>query len=158
VLPNSNTLLKSHNQQLEGTLDQLQRGIGGNISQHQPQLCNPFQAQNQLSALSNHGRQGSRYRQNLVPTCQVRFLSFGLTKVFRLTVLHVMIGPGNVSKLPEVLKRQRFGVRSHVQQSSANPPRRRPPKAPADLRKIQEEAIASQAESSNAQLGPSSNT
>lgn len=56
------SLLKSHNQQHEAVFDHLQRGISGNTSQHQPQLSNPFQAQNQqLSALSGHNRQASRY-------------------------------------------------------------------------------------------------
>ena len=56
------SLLKSHNQQHDGVFEHLQRGISGNTSQHQPQLSNPFQAQNQqLSALSGHNRQASRY-------------------------------------------------------------------------------------------------
>ena len=56
------TLLKSHSQQHDALFDQLQHGIRGNTSQHQPQLSNPFQAQNQqLSALSGHTRQASRY-------------------------------------------------------------------------------------------------
>ena len=56
------TLLKSHSQQHDALYDQLQHGIRGNTSQHQAQLSNPFQAQNQqLSALSGHTRQASRY-------------------------------------------------------------------------------------------------
>lgn len=56
------SLLKSHNQQHDAVFEHLQRGISGNPSQHHPQLSNPFQAQNQqLSALSGHNRQASRY-------------------------------------------------------------------------------------------------
>jgi len=56
------SLLKSHNQQHDAVFEHLQRGISSNTSQHQPQLSNPFQAQNQqLSALSGHNRQASRY-------------------------------------------------------------------------------------------------
>ncbi|MCJ1386524.1 transcriptional repressor general negative regulator of transcription subunit 4 [Xylographa soralifera] len=56
------SLLKSNNPQHEAVLEQLQRGASSNSSLHQPQLSNPFQAQNQqLSALSGHTRQASRY-------------------------------------------------------------------------------------------------
>ncbi|MCJ1477771.1 transcriptional repressor general negative regulator of transcription subunit 4 [Lambiella insularis] len=56
------SLLKSGNPQHEAILEQLQRGTSNNTNQHQPQLSNPFQAQNQqLSALSGHARQASRY-------------------------------------------------------------------------------------------------
>ena len=56
------TLLKARSQQHDALYDQVQHGIRGNTSQHQPQLSNPFQAQNQqLSALSGHTRQASRY-------------------------------------------------------------------------------------------------
>ena len=56
------SLLKSGAQQHESILDQPQRAPSGNASQHHSQLSNPFQSQNQqLSALSRHGRQASRY-------------------------------------------------------------------------------------------------
>ncbi|MCJ1392877.1 transcriptional repressor general negative regulator of transcription subunit 4 [Xylographa bjoerkii] len=56
------SLLKSNSSQQEAVLEQLQRGTTSNTSLHQPQLSNPFQAQNQqLSALSGHTRQASRY-------------------------------------------------------------------------------------------------
>ena len=56
------SLLKSQNTLHEAALEQLQRGTTGNASLHQSQLSNPFQAQNQqLSALSGHTRQASRY-------------------------------------------------------------------------------------------------
>ncbi|MCJ1404568.1 transcriptional repressor general negative regulator of transcription subunit 4 [Xylographa trunciseda] len=56
------SLLKSNNPQHEAVLEQLQRGTTSNTSLHHPQLSNPFQAQNQqLSALSGHTRQASRY-------------------------------------------------------------------------------------------------
>ncbi|MCJ1435996.1 transcriptional repressor general negative regulator of transcription subunit 4 [Xylographa pallens] len=56
------SLLKSNNPQHEAVLEQLQRGSTSNTSLHQPQISNPFQAQNQqLSALSGHTRQASRY-------------------------------------------------------------------------------------------------
>ena len=56
------SLLKSSNPQHEAVLDQFQRGTTSNTSLHQAQLSNPFQAQNQqLSALSGHARQASRY-------------------------------------------------------------------------------------------------
>ena len=56
------SLLKSNNPQHGVALEQRQRGTTSNTSLHQPQLSNPFQAQNQqLSALSGHTRQASRY-------------------------------------------------------------------------------------------------
>ncbi|MCJ1282314.1 transcriptional repressor general negative regulator of transcription subunit 4 [Xylographa opegraphella] len=56
------SLLKSNNPQHEAVHEHLQRGITSHSSLHQPQLSNPFQAQNQqLSALSGHVRQASRY-------------------------------------------------------------------------------------------------
>ena len=56
------SLLKSGTQQHESILDQTQRGPAGTMSQHQSQLSNPFQTQNQqLSALSRHGRHASRF-------------------------------------------------------------------------------------------------
>ena len=55
-------LLKSSNQHNEPVFDQFQKGVGGNMSQHQPQLSNPFQAANQqLGPLSGHTRHASRY-------------------------------------------------------------------------------------------------
>ena len=55
------SLLKSGAQQQEPIVDQPQRAPG-NTSQHHSQLSNPFQSQNQqLSALSRHGRHASRY-------------------------------------------------------------------------------------------------
>ena len=56
------TLFKSAGNQQDTGLDQPQRGPGTNTSQHHSQLSNPFQSQNQqLSALSRHGRHASRY-------------------------------------------------------------------------------------------------
>ena len=53
--------LNSSNQH-EPMFDQFQKGISGGVSQHQPSLSNPFQAQNQhLSLLSGHNRHASRY-------------------------------------------------------------------------------------------------
>ena len=55
-------LLKSSNQQNEPVFDQFSKGASGNMSQHQPQLSNPFQATNQqLGLLSGHTRHASRY-------------------------------------------------------------------------------------------------
>ena len=55
-------LFKNGRSRQESGPDQFPRGPPGNTSQHQSQLSNPFQNQNQqLSALSHHGRQGSRY-------------------------------------------------------------------------------------------------
>lgn len=55
------SLLKSSNQH-EVLVDQSQRGISSNTSQHHPQLSNPFQSQSQhLGSLSGHARQTSRY-------------------------------------------------------------------------------------------------
>lgn len=55
------SLLKSGGQ-MESGLDQPQRVSATNTSQHHSQLSNPFQSQNQqLSALSRHGRHASRY-------------------------------------------------------------------------------------------------
>ena len=56
------SLLKSNNQQNEPIFEQFQKGTGGNTSQHQPQLSNPFQTQNQhLNLMSGHTRHSSRY-------------------------------------------------------------------------------------------------
>ena len=55
-------LFKSSNPQNDSVLEQTQRNNAGNTSQHHSQLSNPFQAHNQqLSALTRHGRQSSRY-------------------------------------------------------------------------------------------------
>ena len=55
-------LLKNNRPGQDAGFDQFQRGPSGNTSQHQSQLSNPFQNQNQqLSALSRHARQSSRY-------------------------------------------------------------------------------------------------
>lgn len=57
---NMSILKASH--QHDNVLEQFQRGPATNASLHQPQLSNPFQSQNQqLSALSGHTRQASRY-------------------------------------------------------------------------------------------------
>ena len=54
-------LFKLSNAQNDSILDQTQRSTAGSTSQHHSQLSNPFQAHNQLSALTRHGRQSSRY-------------------------------------------------------------------------------------------------
>ena len=55
------SLLKSGGQQHEAGPDQSHRA-SANTSQHHSQLSNPFQSQNQqLNALSRHGRHASRY-------------------------------------------------------------------------------------------------
>ena len=55
-------LLLNSNSQHEPVFEQFQKGTSGNVSQHQPSLSNPFQAQNQhLGLLSGHNRHASRY-------------------------------------------------------------------------------------------------
>ena len=56
------SLLRSNNQRHEPIFEQFQKGPSANTSQHQPQLSNPFQAQNQhLNLMSGHARHSSRY-------------------------------------------------------------------------------------------------
>ena len=64
--------LNSTGQQHDALLEQFQRGGSTNTSQHQPQLSNPFQVQNQqLSAISRHGRQASRYNFSHEPSSSI---------------------------------------------------------------------------------------
>ena len=54
-------LLKNNHNRQDSLFEQFQRPPPTGTSQHQSQLSNPFQNQNQLNAVSRHGRQASRY-------------------------------------------------------------------------------------------------
>ena len=54
-------LLRNNHGRQDSLFEQFQRPPPTGTSQHQSQLSNPFQNQNQLNAISRHGRHASRY-------------------------------------------------------------------------------------------------